>query len=333
MNLGRLALVLALVPMIACEEEEEEGKLTPPNPMFTAADLAAGSYNAIDEDEVLRDLGSKSIWYDIDTGSALVGDTQGCITAKLGTVKVQADKANLTINGTADLTSCFEEAGTTIEAVSAKLLFYIGCPKSDLSNYNGKTLAEVSQMSASSEPCKVEDTGSRMESVGIDVSLNSDGVEVSANIREAMQTEDGKPCQISFSNNSWLWADSCRAWDHTVYSKLRYQGTALPDEGKGDFLKVTYNGIRDEDSASARYYAGGYFSLAYNNWTGTVNYTSSTAQPTFSITDGTTTINGEVSLTLRTQAPADHSERIRRQVMSVAEDARQMGLRLAESAR
>ncbi len=305
----KTVLVLAMfgVGAVGCTKEKTE-KLTEPSSLFKGDDLAAGAQVApLTSDEVQVEVDNNESLGASGTlgGTALslaAEDTQAaCTTAKIRALKVNADKVNLTVRGTVDLTSCIGALGdsmTTVTAASMKVLLYFGCLDDDLSGFDGLTVGDLLDRHIE---CTASETTKRMAGIDINFATKStytvdtDTFEIVEDFRivNAVQTALGGTCSAAVSAAVVRWKNDCLAVDRFLITKQEINGQKGHDQGTEKFLQLTYKDL-EESVTEAPWYEGGGFDVRMGNWSGSVAYTGASSPPSFTLTDGTNTLAGVV---------------------------------------
>jgi hypothetical protein len=109
----------------------------------------------------------------------------------------------------------------------------------------------------------------------------------------AKQTALGGTCQGALNDGEIHWKNDCQAVDRFIVTKQEINGQKGAQEGTEAFDAFVYKDLIEPTAPSA-WYAGGGFNVRIGNWNGTVAYTNASTPPSYTLSDGTTTLNGVV---------------------------------------
>jgi hypothetical protein len=225
-------------------------------------------------------------------------DFYTCLSNKLDTAKLHADKVNIEIDAKFDLMDCSMGDTVTLSKAELKFRMWIGCPDGDVEDLDGKTLLQASEVET--------DCGEHMDhQVMFNFSLDMDyttTVETQAgeqiNIAvdtlsiDALQTASGKPCEQNHSGSTYTLSDRCQTVEK--YTSLSNVVGSTSQGSMEDYTRLGFRSLTVEDSGDPTWYSSGSMDVVVNNWTGSLTFGGATTAPTYSLTDGTNTVEGTI---------------------------------------
>lgn len=268
---------------------EEKSKFTPVTSLFTANDLEPGTVNIISADEIGEAMAMQSKLWANSSATALM-DSASCMSAKLDSLPLKADKANLSLVAVLDASECFDSAELGLNVTSAPIRFalWMGCQNEDLEDLNGKAFGDLGDGAAlkcaeESEQQTIINMEFKIVANGLVKTESGTETEVDYTYRSitATQTTEGGPCSLTSVGDSWLWANGCVTISKQDVTQMNVGGKPVPEEMTADFLLLNYQNIMESKDSNAPFYESGTFDMTLNNWSGSVTYTGPGTAPSW----------------------------------------------------
>lgn len=298
-----IALGLAMFA-VGCAQKEEEDQLSPPSSLFSAEDLEKGRTSIDDEEDIAYSINGEDAFYaNAPEYSSAADLNQACIDERFNALKVSADTVNIEIKGDLDFTDCpapdyGPDTTVAISKAVAKVRMWFGCASGDVEGLDGKTIAELDEVEdRCGENMAVQViTNLQFEQAYTQTGANDDGTAYALNVEmkmlNAMQTASGKPCDFSYSSSLYTISDKCDTVSKLTYTAARTGSSS--SYATENYTKVGYRSIAYAADGEPRWYSSGNLAVTLNNWDGTITYSAPDVAPTYSFTDGTSTVEGTV---------------------------------------
>ncbi len=257
---------------------------------LVADDLKSGAnVEKIDKKKVKSTIESNSKY--IDEAGNEKGNKE-CFDKKLDKVVFSAKGNTMGVSTTIDIVECFKESLQDAEPVAGevRLVIMISCSQDDdLSGFDGKTFGESTDLES---PCtsSVANLFVMQTTAKIGFVQNNTPYTMDMIIRSSNSKKDMTPCTAKITGNTVTDDAGCFSISKTK--------TTTTKSGSSDVLYSSEEFTSHEKvnllSKKGRWYAGGYFDVIYNNWTGKVTYKDEKTAPTYTLTNGTDTITGTI---------------------------------------
>ena len=297
-----LILTILLFSCISCGEEgDEESDVTSATSLsaafLTSTDIATPSnIYPMYSSEMTQTLQSLGPLYNNPTSnsSALTaaGDEEEdaasrCLDEATKDITFAADSSSLRVGFELDLVECFSlldfSDGITVTVYSGtmKMYMYLGCTSGDYSSFDGQTLEQLSQ---STEEACTSGTMSRLENSLVNLTYGlSDGensVILSTSSISYMGKTDLNPATATIDDSTFTLGDDNINFDLDTLE--------LEDaDPSTNFTKIQSTTVVGDSNDSSMYYSSGSFTVAVNDWTGTVTNSAAATAPTYTMTSGT----------------------------------------------
>ena len=321
----RRLLCIAALLLAACgseEKEDEDTGLSVPNSIVTDANLAPGSLIGFDADEMKSKMesgGEGGFRANYDNDDDDDDEDESCYDKKFADLKIEAKDDRLRVAGSLDFGECFEEnfgdgdeyADANFDDYSAESTIqfaaYISCSGQDLGKYDGLAFSEISDVSECDSATEVEvisETKTITKTKGTikDIGTGDDKYDFTQDYDyeayNATRTTSGGTCKGKIAEGVISWSNGCVITEREVTNKDT--SSIGDDESEGDnvgkdtYQKLVYKDLKEAADSSSPWYAGGGFEVTYQDWAGTVTYSSKTAEPIFEMVKGSETVTGTI---------------------------------------
>jgi hypothetical protein len=309
---GALALGLG-----ACgKKEESEAKIEVAEVGFLASsDLTpSGTVNDMDADRAQMELEYSGDFYLNESDSAALTQGGDCIKALIDALVAEAGENSLKVEADIDMSDCFKTMmGTgddgpkmTWETVTASMQIGmgLGCDGGDFSDYDGKTLGELTEDDGSIEGiCADGEARTFLLNMAMvsaaTATFTMEGQEHKFEMEmrnyDAEATADVGPCEDTRDGSTWTFG-TCLSVSRSVDVKQLVDGEQRNGATANveDYSKIVRVGVTGADDKTTRYYASGSFDVTINNWNGTVTNVDGATAPTYKLSNGDETITGTV---------------------------------------
>lgn len=303
---------MALVLLSACREEEKP-TLQPPASLFDRDDLEPGRTLLLTTDEIEGRM-ANGVSLQATTTDADRSAFDQCIRDELRELTLTADEVNLKLDETLDVAGCETDPSVTVNEMSYRVRVWIGCKGRDVSGRDGERYGDSLD---ARRDCGDKDAYGVL--VNLDVVLDADGTltftdengteqTVATSFRQrsrvALQTASGDPCENGHDGDEWAWSDDCRVVMRDSYERFTIGDRRSTLEGREDYARFTFNGIREADSGAPKWFSRGSLGVTVDDWSGSVTYYGATTPPTYTLTDGESTTTGTVGVQRELTRPA-----------------------------
>ena len=280
-------IILSLV-LLSCAKKEETGdegdSSTNTAQSITNSDFSITNYSTYDnssssESGVVYQLNSNSSFYDNEPSSSSSSSSCAFFDA-FSTATFEEDGVKtykLAINDMS-IADCFaSSSGLTITSSKGSFYMYgvvIVDSSGNAIDVTGKTLS-----SACTSSCYFK---SMAQAMYMSVSGTSSQGDVELINKQLMSESDNTACN---TNSSLTFTSDCY--------EQSYNSSAVGTDSTIALHKLIFkSGI--DGSSSGTYFTGGTITFQYNNWNGTMTYSSdsTSAAPTYSATNGTENVSG-----------------------------------------
>ena len=279
-------LLISSVLIIGCSREQEKGNddsSTNTAQSITNSDFSITNYSTYDnssssESGVVYQLNSDSSFYDNEPSSSSSSSSCAFFDA-FSTATLEEDGVNtykLAINDMS-IADCFgSSSGITITSSKGSVYMYgvvIVDSSGNAIDVTGKTLS-----SACTSSCYFK---SMAQAMYMSVSATSSQGDFELIIKQLTSESDDTACNW---NSSSTYTSDCYQ---------RYNSSAVGTDSTIALHKHIFKSGLDA-SSSGTYFTGGTITFQYNNWNGTMTYSSdsTSAAPTYSATNGTNSVSG-----------------------------------------
>jgi hypothetical protein len=296
------------------ESKDEENGLSEPASIVTEAAITPTNLKAFDAEAIKKDME--------DAGSNFSAESPddksdpSCSDKITAAFKIEAKGPTLRLTFDADTSSCvledlkaedsFKDADFTniTYSSSQKMVYYIRCEGADLTPYNGKSLDDIKDLP---ECDKANSVGLKFEFV---LAQKTSGYiklagenpvnytyETDYLINMVNRAEGGGLCGATLNAAEFTYANNCADISHSVITtKLGLQGSEElgADNGKVDYRKAVYSSVKRFAENKGPWYSSGTMNVTRNDWTGTVKFSSPTAEPIFEMKKGAETVTGTI---------------------------------------
>lgn len=211
----------------------------------------------------------------------------GCSAEQISQTKISVLGNSLRVSRTVDTHQCYVDylnglggVGTTVSS-SASVYSEIVCTGVDVSSFNGTEAKNF-------DPNTICVNGySYLENLraNANVTSNVQGQPLTFIYSSvaAKSTADNQPCIVTLLDANTFTENGCVEIETAVDT-----GT----EKYSDYLKRTHKNLVWTKGADVSWYTSGSMDLAINNWTGAITYSGAASNPTYSLTNGSETLNG-----------------------------------------
>lgn len=295
------------------KSDNDNNGLSVPASIVSEAALTPVSLIAFDAANMKSEIESAGETF--QAGSSNISSEPSCQDKLVNESLIEAVGSTLRLTATVDTSSCIIEGLKEIEGFedadfsnltatsSRKILLYYHCEGVDLSSFNGKKYSELGDLKECAKASKIS---SKFEfellqkTTGL-VKL-SDGTvnytyDTDYHILMAHRGTGEALCDIQLVDALFKYSDSCRNVTLSTFSnKAGTAGseTANPNSGKTDYRKIQYNGLTRLPESNDPWYSSGTMNVTWNDWEGTVKFSSPTAEPIFEMKKGIETVTGTI---------------------------------------
>lgn len=222
---------------------------------------------------------------------------EACLEALIDRVLVRAE-GNAAVYGIeADASACMQDAlelgaaGSPQPEITAvmKGYFKIECDGEDLSHYNGKKVGDVE--------CSLDaDNKSSQKSLwNIEIRLDVHGtildgqgkkrrIDAEVMVIRFKGDEDGDACRLDEDENQIAISNNCIIIETLAGKLMIDEEEAAPDANKYHTLKP--RDLKEPNDDVSLWYLSGAYDFEFNNWTGSLVYSSAEQNPSYHISDG-----------------------------------------------
>jgi hypothetical protein len=312
-----LTLLLPVL-LVSCgkdEKKSEDPGLSVPDSIISEAAVTPVTLKAFDAALIKSDMEGAGYTYQSKTKD----DTSDpSCSEKLTNVKtIEALGSTVRAVYEVDTSACIKEdleksepfkgadfTGLTASS-SERLIVYYKCEGANLSAYNGKTMLDIENGvpecdKASRSDFKLEiileqKTSGIIKLAGDTPTNYTYETDYKTNV--VFRGEGLSVCSSTLSGAELTFSDSCREIQTSVItSKIGVVGSEEngEDNGKMDYTKMTYSGLKRLAESQDPWYSAGAMNVVRNDWTGTVKYSSPTAEPIFEMKKGVETVTGTI---------------------------------------
>lgn len=293
-----------------------------PASIIADADLLPGVLAAYDADDV-----KKEIQFDFREFLANPPETTGtdCEAKLYETITLKTSGTEYRAEADLDFSTCTKEryaSDTTYQGAdfsefsakaTLKLIVYGNCAGVNLDEFNGKPLRTLTN----SNPCNTG-TGIKATTESIFITSQSGKITNIATVgSEEKLTEifdyestthtikrgtKGRTCSLMINAGIKSYDDNCEEITRTITTKdaSGFEGNVNENDdiNKAHYLKKMYSGVTGQADTTSSWYTGGMFEVTLNDWTGTVRYSSPTAEPIYEFNKGSETVTGTIKETV-----------------------------------
>jgi hypothetical protein len=319
MRFSALISLKLLVPvlLVSCgkdDKKSEDPGLSVPDSIVSEAALTPVTLQAFDAAKIKSEMEGARSTYQSETKD----DTSDpSCSDKLTEVKtIEALGSTLRVVYNVDTSACITEdlkknepfkdadfSGLTATG-SQQLIVYYKCEGVNLSAYNGKTMSESNEVPECDKASKVDfkfELIILQKTTGV-IKLAGETptnytYETDYRINSVTRGEGLSLCTSTLSGAEFAFSDSCREIQTSVVtSKVGPAGSVSEgeDNGKMDYTKITYSGLKRLAEGTDPWFSAGTKNVVRNDWTGTVKYSSPTAEPIFEMKKGVETVTGTI---------------------------------------
>jgi hypothetical protein len=289
---------------VACEKKEEENtsgiEITPGDGKLPLSELA--------EPTGLADLSATDIQSfmlisradflateaEIPEEESEISDGEGevdCFGDGLTKVKVSAAGEKLSVDVNLDLTACLkkiwsqEQDGVSAEISKAKMAIYIEqtCVGLDLSSYDGKSMEEMETPPECGDSYTLMNMKSEM--VG-SMTANGQTMQINSTTVNSVATGANEPCFTKKTGDSFE-EDGCVE----IYKTVGGEGSQ-----DNEYARYWHKTLTWTDSTKNTWYTSGSIDVDLNGWSGTVSFQGAETNPSYTMNNGTETVNGTLAL-------------------------------------
>jgi hypothetical protein len=318
MRFSTLMSLRLLIPvlLISCgkdEKKSEEPGLSVPDSIISEAALTPVTLKAFDAAQIKSEMEAAGSTYQSETTDS---STESCSEKITNAQKVEALGSSLRAIYDVDTSACvtedlkknepFKDADFTglTATGSQKLIVYYKCEGANLSAYNGKMMSDIKELPECDKATKVDfkfELILTQKTTGI-IKLTGETptnytYESDYKINIAHRGEGLSVCTSTLSGAEFNYSDSCREIQTSnITSKIGVVGSEEEgeDNGKMDYTKITYSGVKSIAESTDPWFSAGTKTVVRNDWTGTVKYSSPTAEPIFEMKKGVETVTGTI---------------------------------------
>ena len=245
-----------------------------PNGAFLTASVfqAPASITQSPQTELISSINSES---DLMQKSPSSSSTSACNQQFRNGTVITANAGSMTITYSQDVTSCMQgsmSAGNTVANMALKLYMYVECPGTDLSSYNGKTLAALPNNSV---PCPGASSGVYNSSMTGHLNISSGGTTgaYDVSVQDATMAPDGSKCIVTKTGNA-LVENNCYKVHRTDFTNVTGGIGSMPSHfALYQLQNVQYLQMNDP------YYSSGVIAFRIDNWQGQMMYSGATIAP------------------------------------------------------
>lgn len=336
-----LPLILATALVSCAPDDDSETAATPGTPFLTGEVLAptAGSITPIEEadfKDALEDqitafrnpayLGGLPFKL-TQTDEEETNDADTCVTDQLDAQTITVQDKTIFIDASIDFASCLANTtspveGLAITAAKMHLLVSWTCDE-DFSAYAGKTVADVEEME---DPCVTATSATMLSQADTSFTMTITGDQGTATITTrqitAHQNEAGGGCEVTRSGETLTRADNCIDVATTITTATA-QGQTQTEVA---YLKTKGQGLTYPVATQDPWYDSGSMDVVLGNWNGTMTYSNRTTAPTYTFTDGSSTVAGTLGEdgndTITTFIPSQRPLSLRSYLNNLANNAK-----------
>ncbi len=310
-----LPLILATALVSCAPDDDSETAAAPGTPFLTSDALAPATSNITPIDEIdfkdaledeitafrnpayLGGLPFKLTQADDEetekTEEQEADDADTCITDQLDAQTITVQDKTIFIDASIDFASCLANTtppveGLAITAAKMHLLVSWSCDE-DFSAYADKTVADVEDME---DPCVTATSATMLSQADTSFTMTITGDQGTATITTrqltAHQNEAGGGCELTRSGETMTRADNCIDVATTTTTATA-QGQTQTEVA---YLKIKGQGLTYPVVTQDPWYDSGSMDVILGNWNGTMTYSNRTTAPTYTFTDGSSTVAG-----------------------------------------
>ncbi len=220
-----------------------------------------------------------------------------CLKKLLETSSIEASGNMVTLNKTIDTSSCYIELlnglggiGTQVNA-SASFHSVIECSGVDVGIYNGKKPNEFDANAVCVNGYKhLEHSRSKSTATSM---VSGKPVDIKYSDLSAKSDSNNEMCVVTSANG---------VFSETGCVEIE-KAQDVGAEPYSDYTKRQHKDLSWTLQSTSAWYASGSMDLFINNWTGKISYSGFDKPPTFTMTDGKDTIDGNFGLPLLGRLP------------------------------
>lgn len=196
-----------------------------------------------------------------------------------------------------------------------KFFTMLKCENGDFKQFDGKTLKEASEMTDDWDENYMETLcpkeGKRelisnskatvYHKYSYSYVENSNRVSMTAESEDrtlsAEMTAKGKSCVVNINDGVVAKEDGCIALEKRQHIINKENDVEKEDMGKEEYSRIEYKGITEVPDTSAVWYSSGQIMFQKGDWKGTVTYKDKDTAPTYKMTNGTESAEGQLNST------------------------------------
>jgi hypothetical protein len=304
MNRVGIALIV-LSGVVACEKKEEENtsgiEITPGDGKLPLSELAEptglADLTATDIQSFMQIARSDFLATEAEIPeeeSEPIGEGEeevDCFGDGFSKVKVSAAGEKVSVDVNLDLTGCLkklwsqEQDGVSADISKAKLAIYIEqtCVGLDLSSYDGKSLEEMETPPECGTTYMLMNMKSEM--LG-SMSANGQTTEINSVTVNSVASGANEPC-FTKKTGETLEEDGCVE----IYKSVGGEGSV-----DNEYSRYWHKNLTWTDSEKNSWYTSGSIDVDLNGWSGSVSFQGATTNPSYTMNNGSETVNGTLSL-------------------------------------
>lgn len=217
-------------------------------------------------------------------------DEVDCLGDAFSSIAVTADGDTLTVNVDMNMAACLQSTlgqgsdGVTMSISKALMSVYIEntCMGADLSSYDGKKMSEMEDPPECDNNLLLMNMKAEMA-----WTMTADGetVDMSTTSVTATGTAANEPCLTTKSGENYA-QDGCVETFMSVNA----------DSSSNEYSKYTHKSLKWVDSTQNTWYSSGSIEVELNDWTGSVTFRGADINPLYTMTYGTETISGTLTV-------------------------------------
>ncbi len=278
----------------SADEKKKNDSGGSPKGFLTSSDLAEdNAAETVSEYDIRNLISTSSYFYNEypEPAATEESEEEKTCTSSIDSAKAEATKTSLKIEVTDNQYKC-GVLNESAKKSTFRLLMAFGCSSGDFSAWNGKTMAEIEAEQAgvsSNFPCE-SGTGYtiynlKMDFVG-EFDVGGGGVLTSVDSKaiSGQMTASGEACAFSIKDKVMSFSNGCMVFDNSL--------TVIDGAKTASRTMLEYHDITAEKGE--KFYTSGVIKGTMAGWTGTVTFNKAAGVPTYSFSNGETTVTGEI---------------------------------------
>lgn len=264
--------------------------------IFTLRELAPpSSLRVIDEVELAEHFKDPSKFLATEADSDSEEESDEC-SEMYSTVKIVAQGDTATVDSVLDSKECMQKMvaldpnlAQTVSKSTFSLYMKYTCKGANFSVLNGKSFASL----ATSLNCKSVATLLLNTEIIVDIKNKETGEISSSTSRSATSNAENEACTQTFANNTFS--------DNSCVSIELTRGTGI-FAANDSYERLVAKGLVWSDSKEDSWFSAGSMDMTIFNWKGSLTYKGASIEPVYTMTQGSKTVTGHISLSNSTRS-------------------------------